>query len=290
MTSFDPKGGPGNTVVTGATGFIGRHLVEKLRRAGNVVHALSRSTGFDLVHDELPLDGIDHVYHLAGQTFVPQAWSNPIDFHLVNAHGTVRVLDQCRRNGVSVTYASAYVYGNPATLPIREDADVRLNNPYAFSKYAGEEACRFYSNIFNLPVTIFRIFNVFGPGQDDRFLIPMIMRQVRDPKVAIIEVADLSPRRDYVYVDDVSEALLLSPRLLGGTYNVGSGRSYSVEELVQKILATSCSDKTYRQTGSQRNNEINDVVADTAALQKIGWQASFSLENGLRAMWDEINK
>jgi nucleoside-diphosphate-sugar epimerase len=277
-------------IVIGGTGFIGRHLIKKLRKNGNIVHPLSRSTGFDLLRDELPLQGIDHVYHIAGHTFVPQSWHDPVGFHLVNAHGTVRILDQCRRNDVGVTYASAYVYGSPLKLPISEGADIHLNNPYAFSKYAGEEACRFFSSTFKLPITIFRLFNVFGPGQDDQFLIPMIMNQVRDPKVTTIEVADLSPRRDYIHVDDVTNALMLSSRLSGGIYNVGSGQSYSVEEVVQKILSIAESEKTYRQSGNTRNNEINNVVADVTALKKTGWQVSVSLEDGLRSMWDTVRK
>ena len=109
-------------IVTGSTGFIGSHLAKRLQAEGVTVTGLAPATGFDILTDALPLDGVDHVYHLAGLTFVPRSWDDPVSFHHVNTHGTVRVLDQCRRGGVPVTFASAYVYGTPAKVPIDERA------------------------------------------------------------------------------------------------------------------------------------------------------------------------
>ena len=102
---------------------------------------LSRSQGFDVRLDEIPLEGVDRVFHLAGLTGVPKAWEQPLDFFETNAFGTMRVLDQCRKAGCAVTYLSAYVYGLPQHLPIAEDHPVAANNPYALSKRIAEEAC-----------------------------------------------------------------------------------------------------------------------------------------------------
>lgn len=275
-------------LVTGASGFIGRHLVARLRREGRNVRPLSRSAGFDLLRDELPLDGVGLVYHIAARTFVPSAWDDPVDFHLVNAHGTMRVLDQCRRAGTSAIYVSAYVYGAPVSLPIPETAPIRINNPYGFSKFMGEEACRFYVQNFSLQAAIFRLFNVYGPGQDDHFLIPSIIKQVRDAAIDRIVVADLKPRRDYVHIDDVIEALVLGPELLNrGTFNVGSGQSASVEEIIRATLKVTGSAKTFGDKGLRRENEIDDVVADISALTAAcQWRPTITLEDGLRSVWE----
>jgi len=277
-------------LITGHTGFIGKPLQHRLTAADVSVTGLSQSTGFNLLQDELPLSGIDHVYHAAGLTYVPRSWSDPLQFHAVNAHGTVRVLDQCRRAGVPMTYVSAYVYGQPAQLPIREDAPARPNNPYAFSKLAGEDACRFFANIFNVDVRILRLFNVYGPGQDEAFLIPTIARQVLDPQVTEIVVADAEPRRDFVHIDDVVEALLLAPGLPSGqTFNVGSGESWSVGDVIRTCLESAGISKPYRATGQRRDNEIPDVVADISAIDRAcGWRPRTTFKSGIRSVLQSV--
>jgi nucleoside-diphosphate-sugar epimerase len=277
-------------LVTGSTGFIGSRLIQRLEASGVKVTGLSRAVGFDLLADALPLDGIDHVYHGGGLTYVPNAWSDPVSFHLVNGHGTVRVLDQCRRAGVSVTYLSAYVYGRPSALPIAEETPARPNNPYAFSKFAGEEACRFFADAFGADISILRLFNVYGPGQDPTFLIPTIARQVMDPDVAEIVVADLSPRRDFVHVDDVVDALLLAPGLPAGqVFNVGSGVSWSVDDVIRTCLSCAGIAKPYRGRGERRENEILDVVADVTAIgHACGWRPNTDFQSGIRSVMESV--
>ena len=165
MNSRDDK-----VLVTGADGFLGSYLVAEFRHRGVSVIPVSRKLGFDILVDNLPLDGVRHVFHLAARTFVPNSWSDPSSFHLTNTHGTVRVLDQCRKHGCSVSFASTYVYGEPNYIPIDEQHPVKAWTPYTFSKIASEEACRFFSETFGVPVTILRIFNIYGPGQDAEIL------------------------------------------------------------------------------------------------------------------------
>ena len=209
-------------VVTGGTGFLGRHLVERLRAARIAVVTPGREQGFDLQRDDLPLNEVDHVFHLAARTGVVDAWNDPVGFFHTNTHGTVRVLDQCRRHGCSLTYISAYVYGQPQRLPIAEDDPVVANNPYAFSKSMAEETCRFFLKNFGVPVTILRPFNVYGPGQSDRFLLPSIAAQVVDRNCQEIVVKDLAPRRDYIFVSDAIDAILVSLATTPGSlFNIG---------------------------------------------------------------------
>ena len=275
-----------NVVVTGDTGFVGGHLAARLRRDGVTVAGVSASRGGDVASAELPLAGVDHVFHLAGRTYVPDAWKDPAGFYQINAMGTVRVLEQCRQHDVPLTYVSAYVYGRPERLPINETAPVNPNNPYAFSKYAGEEACRFYAATFATKVSILRLFNVYGPGQRADFLIPTIARQALDREIAQIEVMDLAPRRDYVHVDDVMDALLASPTLPSGeAFNVGSGVSHSVEDVIVACLKAAGTSKPYRARNEPRPNEIADVVADISALRNAaGWQPRVSFADGMASV------
>lgn len=273
-------------LVTGAGGFLGRHLVARLRRDGVDVVALGRASGFRLLEDELPLAGVDHVFHLAAETGVPESWQDPVRFHLVNGHGTVRVLDQCRRAGRGLTYVGGYPYGVPQRLPIDEDHPIDANNPYAFSKFMGEQACAFFARTFAAPVTAIRLFNTYGPGQSDKFLLPKIAAQVLDPKVAAIELMDLAPKRDYLYVDDAIEALLASVPASGyHVFNVGSGASHSVSEVVEAVMEAAAIRKPVVDKQQARPNEIPDVVADTTRLrQASGWSPRVGLVDGIRRL------
>jgi len=278
-------------LVTGGGGFIGSHLVAHLQRLGKAVVAPSRRDGFDVLTSEFPLNDIDHVFHLAAETGVVESWEDPVSFHHVNAHGTVRLLEQCRHRKCSITYISGYVYGRTRKLPIGESDHVEASNPYAFSKFIAEEACRFYARVFGLPVAILRPFNVYGPGQSDRFLLPYIARQVLDPKCTMIQVLDLAPRRDYVYISDVIEAAIAAIAAKPGEiFNVGSGTSYSVEDVIKITLAAADIQKPYGCPDRKvRANEIDDVVADISAIQNsLGWTPAVSFEAGLKKLIESM--
>jgi nucleoside-diphosphate-sugar epimerase len=204
----------------------------------------------------------------------------------VNAQGTAKVAEFCRQRGCSLSYVSGYCYGVPSRLPIRETDPVSPNNPYAFTKLQGEAACRFYHEHFGLPLTIIRPFNAYGPGQRDAFVLSRIVRQALDPAVAEIEVLDLSPRRDYVFVDDVVEALLRTAAVADyAVFNVGSGVSCSVEEAIHAVLEASGVNKPYRSLDASRRGEIPDVVADIASIdQAVGWKPRVSFREGVRRL------
>jgi len=275
-------------LVTGASGFLGDRLVRRLREEGLEVLAPRRTDGFDIVADDLDLGGADHLFHLAALTGVPAAWDDPVRFHLVNAHGTVRLLEACRAAGCGMTYVSGFVYGRPERMPIAESDPPRPNNPYAFSKLMGEEACRFYASTFGMKANIVRPFNIYGPGQDQRFLLPVIVDQVADPEAHEVVVKDLAPRRDFIHVDDVVSAIIAVARQPGGAvFNVGSGESYSVADIIAAAQRAAGSSKPVRSTEQTRPNEIMDVRADTTALRGIGWRPEIDLDRGMAQMVDE---
>jgi nucleoside-diphosphate-sugar epimerase len=267
--------------------------VRRLEAAGIEVVAPRRDAGGDILRDELPLAGIDHVFHLAGRTGVPDAWADPAGFFLTNAAGTVRLLDQCRRHGASLTYVSAYVYGRPLRLPTAETDPVAADNPYAFSKSVAEQACRFFAAHFAVPATILRPFNIYGPGQSRRFLVPHIAAQVADPDCAEILVADLAPRRDYVFVSDAVDAILASLAAPAGSlFNIGSGASHSVEEVIRTACEAAGVQKPYRATSAERRiNELDDVVADVSALRRTtGWSPLVPLAAGLKQVIEDLRR
>ncbi|ALN93115.1 NAD-dependent epimerase/dehydratase family protein [Lysobacter gummosus] len=296
MSDFSPQQGGlavgDRVVVTGASGFLGRHLVGRLRAAGVEVATPSRGEGFDLLNDQLPLDGATHVFHLAAETGVPDSWQDPARFHLVNTHGTVRVLDQCRRAGCAMTYVGAYIYGVPQHLPIDETHPVNANNPYAYSKWMGEQACEWYADMYSMGVTAIRLFNTYGPGQSNRFLIPRIVEQVIDPTVERIELMDLAPRRDYLYVDDAVDALLAARGLPGyRLYNVGSGVSHSISDVLESAMRQAGIRKEVVDLQQVRPNEIPDVRADCSRIgRECGWRPRFSLDEGIERMLEEVRK
>lgn len=281
---INPKGR--RVVVTGAGGFLGARLVARLTKLGCEVVPLGRAGGFRLMKDAIPMQGVDHVFHLAAETGVPDSWQDPARFHLINSHGTVRVLDQCRLAGCSMTYVGAYIYGVPTHLPIDETHPLDPNNPYAFSKWMGEQACAWFAQCYSIPVTAIRLFNVYGPGQSTRFLIPSIVAQVLDPAAPSVQLMDLAPRRDYLFVDDAVDALLASwPLDSYALYNVGNGTSHSVGDVAGAVMQATGISKPVEVIGEPRRNEIPDVRADCSRLaQARGWKPRYSLVEGIAEM------
>lgn len=285
------RSAPARVIVTGAGGFLGRRLVATLRRLGKDVAPLSRADGFDLLRDDFPsLGQEDHVFHMAAETGVPDSWQDPVHFHLVNAHGTVRVLDACRRAGASMTYVGAYIYGVPRELPISEAHPLDVNNPYAFSKWMGEQACAWFSATYSMPVTAIRLFNVYGAGQSDRFVISRIVSQILDAGTQEIHLMDLAPRRDYLYVDDAVAALIACIPVSGmRILNVGSGTSSSLHDVLEAAFLATGQRKPVHVSGEVRPNEIPDVRADCTAIREAyGWLPRFGLREGIARMVEEL--
>lgn len=272
-------------LVTGATGFIGRHLVPYLVAKGYRVLSYSRVNG-DISRTRVDCQCVRHVFHLAGKTFVPQSWQSPFDFYATNVLGTVNVLDFCRRERASMTLISSYVYGVPVQLPIREDHPVTAWNPYSHTKVLAENTAEFYAQKFDVGVTIIRPFNIYGPGQDSRFLIPTLIAKALDPMTSEIRVADDRPKRDYLHVSDLVVLMTLAlEKGARGIYNAGSGRSTSIPELVAIINRSTGIEKPLRSEGKKRESEVLETVADISkAREELGWSPQISLEEGIKGV------
>lgn len=273
-------------LVTGASGFIGQHLVPRLNKAGHKVVEADIRLG-DVAQEStwLKFPQAEAVVHLAGKTFVPDSWADPAAFINCNLMGTVAALNYCKKHKARLVFLSSYLYGNPAVLPISETAPLVANNPYSLSKKLAEEACKFYSDNFGVNVTILRPFNVYGPGQPENFLIPSIIRQV--DAGGVIRVKDLEPRRDYLYISDLIEAIIKAVDLQSriGIFNIGSGVSHSVMDLIQIIQDLKKTSFPVQSSGERRKGEVMDTVADIAAAKlQLGWAPQLTLLQGLRQM------
>jgi len=274
----------GKILITGSTGFIGTELVNKLKSQGHEVIGLSSRDG-DITESSTLSKFLDedvhHVYHLAGAAFVPESWENPAKYIDINVVGTTSVLEYCKAKNCSLTFISSYVYGNAKKLPINEKAEISVPNPYALSKKLAEDLCLFYIKNFNLKINIIRPFNVYGPTQPPHFLIPTVVLQaINDDQ---IEVLDLSPKRDYIFIDDLIEALVSArTSVKSEIINIGSGTSFSVGDVInftQKLLGTS---KPVVSKKVSRNNEISETLADiTLAKEKLNWEPKVDMMMGL---------
>lgn len=277
-------------LVTGSNGFIGSALTQHLSQLGYRIYEHNLSDG------DISKDGslrfceklnIDHVFHLAARTFVPDSWVYPQEFIRSNVLGTGQVLEFCRKSGASLTYISAYLYGNPESLPITEETPIKPNNPYALSKSMAEQQCMFYAKQYKVPTCIIRPFNIYGIGQDSNFLIPHIIHEVLHEKT--IKVKDLVPRRDYIYLDDLVEALAKTVQYKKelGIFNISSGESYNVKDIIDVIQKLAGTNKEIQSENISRKNEIMDTRADNSLAKKeLTWEPYHSLEKGMKKCLD----
>ncbi|MGD9554012.1 MAG: NAD-dependent epimerase/dehydratase family protein [Arcobacteraceae bacterium] len=275
-----------NILITGASGFIGKALSNKLTSIGFNVIQFNSSYG-DIAHfnfvNEFSNIKINHIFHLAAKTFVPDSWINPLKFYETSVLGTGNVLEFCRYRKIPLTFISAYIYGEPEQLPISENCKLNANNPYAHSKLLAEEMCQFYSENFNIKIVIARPFNIYGKHQNEKFLIPYILKQVLQNEE--IKVKDLHPKRDYLYLDDLVDGLIQTMNCNNNfsIFNFGSGYSLSVEDIIQKIQEVVGSNKKVIAENIQRKNEIMNVVADiTKAQEELGWRPRISFQEGIK--------
>ena len=277
-------------LVTGSSGFVGKNLIEELKRQDADVLTLTEHDGRRIdIRDQQrvmriinEIRNIDIVYHLAAITSVPFSFENPGETYDVNVLGTLNILELCRScNADKIVFASSYVYGQPQYLPIDEKHPLQPTNPYARSKILGEELCRAYNTDFGVKCIILRPFNIYGVGQGKNFLIPSIIAQLRYGK---IELKDPEPKRDFIYISDVIDAYIKAGEFNGNfeVFNIGYGRSYSVKEIVDKIIHLYGKNVKVKYRNERRKNEIMDTIADTKkAKEKLGWKPKVEINKGL---------
>lgn len=302
-------------LVTGADGFIGSHLVERLLAEGAAVRAfcLYNSNGSWGWLDDVPeherqrlevvlgdvrdarfveeaCRSVEVVYHLAALIAIPYSYRAPESFVSTNVGGTLNVLEAVRRAGCArmVFTSTSEVYGTPETLPIREDHPLKAQSPYSASKIGAEKLCEAYASSFDTPVLILRPFNTFGPRQSTRAVLPTILTQLLSG-AAEVHLGNLAPRRDLTFVADTVDGLVrageakgLAP---GEVIQLGTGRAVSVQELfdeASRVLGRSARIVTDPRRVRPGRSEVMALLSDPArARGRLGWEATTPLEQGL---------
>jgi len=284
--------------VTGATGFLGSHLVERLTRDGAAVSVLVRGNPDRMVkelgHLRVVQGDLNHpfsisdastVFHLAAVSHVGRALEDPRQTFETNTGGTITVLEAVRRSSSVerlVFVSTAHVYGVPRYVPIDEEHPLHAREPYAASKLAAETFVSAYSSAYGIPIAIARLFNTYGPRQNPDFVLPSIIKQALTHDTLMM--GNLTPTRDFTFVDDVIEALLLLASAGDGIYNVASGVEVSIEALVTRVAEILGKRLTVSSQRAQRRStgvEIERMWADITRIKALGWEPHVKLIDGL---------
>jgi len=289
-------------LVTGAAGFVGRHLVGHLESMGDVVVGVDRHDGPDLLDPPALADFVsdvapDAIYHLAGWSDVGGSWREPIAAFDANAVGTLNLLQACRAVSARVlSVSSADVYGRVslAELPLAEDAPLRPVTPYAVSKVAADFLGLQASLGYGLDVLRVRAFNHLGPGQTNRFVAPAIAERIARNEfegAEVVPVGNLTPRRDFTDVRDVVRAyrLLVLHGESGEAYNVCSGTDLAISELADQLVSMAARPMRLEEDPAlQRPVDVPVLRGDPTKLHKAtGWEPEITLGQTLSDLLDE---
>lgn len=298
-------------LVTGAAGFIGSHLTEKLLNEGHEVRAFVRYNSrnawgwlenndhpnlevysgdirdFDSVH--MAMKGIDVVYHLAALIGIPYSYVSPMAYIKTNIEGTYNVLQSAREFGIRVVHTStSEIYGTAQYVPIDEKHPVNPQSPYAATKSGADQLALTYYRSFETPVVVVRPFNTYGPRQSARAIIPTIISQALSG-VKEIKLGNLTPTRDLNYVTDTANGFMkvgMSDKAIGKVVNLGTGKEISIGDLADKILSIIGSSATIiseEQRLRPKNSEVERLCANAALAKEVSdWEPQVSLDDGIK--------
>ena len=292
-------------VVTGAAGFIGSHLAEALQGAGHEVVGIDCFTAYydpalkeenargldvrrlDLAEDALDLDGIDGIFHLAGQPGV-KSFGDVFPLYLRrNVLATQRVFETAAAAGVRVVFASSSsVYGEAERYPTDEDVPPRPVSPYGITKLACEHLARAYASSFELDAVVLRYFNAYGPRQRPDMAFTRIVEALAAGGSFTL-FGDGEQSRSFTYVADVVEAtaLAMEKASSGTTLNVGGGQEATMNETIAILERIAGRTLDLRREEAVVGDQRRTKADTTRARQQLGWEPRTALEDGLAAEW-----
>jgi NAD dependent epimerase/dehydratase len=300
-------------LVTGADGFIGSHLTELLIREGCKVKALSQYNSFNYwgwledvscLKEIEVLNGdvrdphyckhitkdVDIVFHLAALIAIPYSYVAPDSYVETNIKGTLNICQAALENSVKrvIHTSTSEVYGTAQYVPIDEKHPLQAQSPYSASKIGADAMAMSFFNAFNLPVTIARPFNTYGPRQSARAVIPTIISQIASGKKQI-KLGDVTPTRDFNYVADTCRGFLALARCdeaIGETVNIGSNFEISVGDTLNLIRELMNSDVEFlidEQRIRPEKSEVFRLWCDNTKIRELtGFEPEYSIRQGLQ--------
>lgn len=306
-----------NILVTGADGFIGSHLTEMLVNEGYKVRALAQYNSFNnwgwledvsCLSDIEVVSGdirdahyckhitkdIDTVFHLAALIAIPYSYVAPDSYVDTNIKGTLNICQAARENGVArvLHTSTSEVYGTAQYVPIDEKHPLQAQSPYSASKIGADAMAMSFFNAFDLPVTIIRPFNTYGPRQSARAVIPTIISQIASGKKQI-KLGDVAPTRDFNYVADTCNGFLALARCdkaIGQTVNIGSNYEISVGDtlnLIKEIMGSDVEFLADDQRLRPEKSEVFRLWCDNTKIHELtGFKPHYSIREGLTATVD----
>jgi dTDP-glucose 4,6-dehydratase len=301
-------------LVTGSDGFIGSHLTEELVRAGNRVRAFVYYNSFNTwgwldslpkeILDEIEIfagdirdpngvreamKGIQTVYHLAALIAIPFSYHSPDSYVDTNIKGTLNVLQAARDLGISrvLVTSTSEVYGTAQYVPIDEKHPFQGQSPYSATKIGADRLAESFYRSFELPVTIVRPFNTYGPRQSARAVIPTIISQLLAGETQI-KLGSLTPTRDFNYVKDTAAgfmAIAKADQTVGEEINIATNQEISIGQLAQELIRQInpkaeiiCDEQRLR----PENSEVNRLLGSNEKIKKLtDWRPSYTFEQGL---------
>ena len=284
------------TVIAGSRGFFGNNLVSYLnkRNVFNIVK-IDIDDGLDLSNSDIidKIKKFDYFVHFANLSSIPDSFLMPQNFYRTNYETTLNALELCRKYKAKMIYISSYVYGSPKYLPVDEKHEIVPFNPYAQSKAICEKLCEGYNRDFNIDITIFRPFNLYGFKQKTLIIAEIIEKIKKGNK--LIQLQSSKPRRDYVNIEDAVNALYLAicSNLSGyNVFNIASNKSYSVKEIIV-LFKRYLQDKSIKFNINDKNTRKNEVLETRGsydlAKEKIGWEPTISFDDGLKEILSKEN-
>ena len=308
-------------LVTGADGFIGSHLTEILFAKGYKVKALSQYNSFNnwgwleqvnCKNDIEILSGdirdsnycktitkdVEIIFHLAALIAIPFSYVSPDSYIETNIKGTLNICQAAKENGISrlIHTSTSEVYGTAQYVPIDEKHPLQPQSPYSATKIAADAMVMSFYNSFNLPVTIARPFNTYGPRQSARAVIPTIITQIASGKKEI-KLGDPTPTRDFNYVEDCCRGFVMlaeSKKTIGETVNIGSNTEISIRDTFNLIKELMSSDVTLindEQRKRPKKSEVFRLRCDNKKIKElVSYKPEVDIRNGLKKTINWITK
>jgi len=299
-------------LITGATGFVGSHLTELCVEKGFEVVAFDRynpnynlgwlekskyKKDINFVFGDIrdydsvlkTMKDCQIVFHLAALIGIPYSYLSPQAYIKTNVEGTYNILESSKHLDIEQTIitSTSEVYGSAKYVPIDEKHPLSSQSPYSASKISADQLALSYWNSFQLPIKIIRPFNIYGPRQSSRAVIPSIIIQALNSKKEI-KLGNVEPSRDFTYVTDTCNAflhILKIKKFFGDTLNVGSNNEYSIEDIAEKILTKLDSKakikKEKKRTRSKKSEVVRLVCDNSKILKHTQWKPKIKIEQGL---------